>query len=275
MRNKIFLGFLFLCLSITSNLFGQDLDEPIAFLQPVVDSWNKALNSADLLSLEKLYSKEVYSYGTLITKEKCLESKKQFYSKNPDFSQEIEPIDEVRMPYDGRYEVYFKKTSTTKGKAKEYPAFLLIDLLENGKLQVAGESDLISETNYAKRISGVGLEDGSYCFTDGGTLYNPIAVPAPYELGYNIEISNGQITGSGSYYMTSMRSYYDLSITGEQKENGILSLQIRAEGPNFGEDADPNDFMEWNQEWKFTGQILRWLTGDMPSSIQLSDQGCN
>jgi hypothetical protein len=142
-----------------------------------------------------------------------------------------------------------------------------------GSYLIVGETDATTEQNLAKKAKGAAFVEHQYCFSDAGTIFTEVAVPAPYELSFTLSISGGKVTGTGIYYSSSMRSMYDLSITGTTEEGGVLNLKVRGEGPLYPD--EPNDVMNLSQKWKYTGEILRWLSGDDLGSLEMGDVGCN
>lgn len=274
MRTKIALfSFVVSLLTCTFNqAFSQDEFDAIGTFEPLVQAWNQAIDEGDLAALEKMYAQDLYVYGSNISKSACLASKRQFFERNPNYSQKAGELFEVRMPFEGRFEAYFPKTSIINNVEKQYRAVVMFDRQEDGRYLVVGESDATSDKNTAKRIKGKAFADGHYCFVDNGIVFNNVAIPARYDLRFDFEVKNKQVTGSGEYYSPSMRTYYSLNIKGETHSNGVVSLRLNAEGPLYPD--DPKDVLHWEQEWKYAGYLLRWMSGDPPISNALVDQDC-
>lgn len=262
-----------LFLLMLPSLKAQDEFDPFEVLRPLVNDWIVAVDQGQMDVLEEMYADEAYVYGALQSKANILASKRKFYDANPDFRQDGGDIAYIKMPYEDHFEVYFSKTTYIKGQKKDYDAVLSFEPDGKGSYLIVGETDATTERNLAKRAKAVALTESSYCLSDAGTIFNEVAIPAPYDLSFRLQLKSGKVSGTGNYYSSGMRSLYTLSIAGNTEAEGILNLQIRAEGPLYPD--EPSDFMELNQKWKFTGQVWRLVGGDDLGTLEMSDDGCD
>ena len=53
----------------------------------IIEEWNNAINEKDYNALYSLYADKVFYYGKALPKEECINDKRRFFSKNPNFAQ--------------------------------------------------------------------------------------------------------------------------------------------------------------------------------------------
>lgn len=116
----------------------------------LTESWNDAHDRMDVDAMEVLYADEVNYYGTIQAREKCLTSKRSFFSKNPKYMQQI--VGEIQLDSlpENQWKCSFLKRVSADGKIKEYPSYLIFGKEGNEwKLQV--ESDEVTDANLAAK----------------------------------------------------------------------------------------------------------------------------
>jgi hypothetical protein len=92
----------------------------------VIEQWNRAHNEHDADKLAALYAPKVLFYGATLSKADCAKKKGLAFAATPDYVQSTR--DAKPEPAEaGRTFVRLVKTSTSKGKSKDYPAILVVD----------------------------------------------------------------------------------------------------------------------------------------------------
>ena len=106
----------------------------------VIEQWNRAHNEHDADKLAALYAPKVLFYGATLSKADCAKKKGQAFAATPDYAQS--PRDAKPAPAEaGRTFVRLVKSSTSKGKSKDYPTILVVDASGH----IAEESDDLPE----------------------------------------------------------------------------------------------------------------------------------
>jgi hypothetical protein len=116
----------------------------------LVESWNKANSDRNSAALVPLYAESVDFYGTRKEVVKVLDNKKSFFSKNPDFSQNIVGDIQIETLSSGEKKCSFVKRVKLKGKETEYPSYLVF-ANEGGSWKINTEGDEVTDANLAKR----------------------------------------------------------------------------------------------------------------------------
>jgi len=116
----------------------------------LVETWNTANSEGNSAALAPLYTAYVDFYGTRKEVSKVLDSKKSFFRKNPDFSQNIVGAIQIETLSSGEKKCSFVKRVKLKGKETEYPSYLVF-ANEGGSWKINTEGDDVTDANLAKR----------------------------------------------------------------------------------------------------------------------------
>lgn len=137
---------------ISRSLFAQNGALDSAEILNVVNEWTNALNNRDIDKLDKLYASELLFYCKEEKKEYCLNLKRKALKATPDFNQKIVSNVEITLYENGTVKCDFTKAISSKGKTKNYPAYLLLSPFNTTYL-IIGESDKITDGNLNYNLS--------------------------------------------------------------------------------------------------------------------------
>jgi ketosteroid isomerase-like protein len=137
-----------------------------------LEAWNAAHASEDAAAIAKLYADKVNFYQSKSTRAAVEKSKASYFSKHPDFQQEIV---EGSIIVD-RDRVDFTKRVTVGGKAQEYPSYLQF-IKRNGEWLVVTEGDKITDANLARKESAATAERVEGDFNGDGKKESMWLVP--------------------------------------------------------------------------------------------------
>ena len=119
-------------------------------LTSLVEAWNMANSERNWAALVPLYAEYVDFYGTRKEVVTVLDSKKSFFRKNPDFSQNIVGAIQIETLSSGEKKCSFVKRVKLKGKETEYPSYLVF-ANEGGSWKINTEGDDVTDANLAKQ----------------------------------------------------------------------------------------------------------------------------
>lgn len=131
------LRLLLLCSFVYSAIVAQPRIEQ-ASIDTLVQQWNRSHNSKDIASLKQLFAGTVLFYGRPRAKATVLATKTRLL-KVP-FQQDIVSPVELTYYQSGTVKASFTKRVTTDGTVQDYPAYLLIAMVD-GQPAITGESD--------------------------------------------------------------------------------------------------------------------------------------
>ncbi len=135
-----------------SNNPGSSSSKEVILIKELTAKWNDYLNTKNLQSLASLYADKISIYGTTFTKEKAINNKKEFLSKNVDFEQSIQGEIKVAKITDLQYQVFFPKSTTFNGKTIEVMSYLLFEKV-SGNWKITIESDDVTDKKNRKQPS--------------------------------------------------------------------------------------------------------------------------
>lgn len=119
-------------------------------LKSLVHEWNDSHNNFSITNFNHLFSDFVQFYGTKLSKENCIKSKRTLFQKHPDFQQEIQSSIEVGQTGDNEFKCDFTKKVTINNKSTEYPSYLVFRKI-NKNWKIVTESDLVTDNNLARK----------------------------------------------------------------------------------------------------------------------------
>jgi len=128
--------------------------DPFAAPRFVLVKWNAAHNTHDTSALQALYAPRVKYYGQTLAGSACAKGKAAAFAKAPDYAQAIRDASFTKQ--DSSWLVSFTKTSTSRGKSKDYPAYLVV---ADG--HITEEGDKVTDANLAKLAASDWCHDAS------------------------------------------------------------------------------------------------------------------
>ncbi len=126
------------------------LSDSIILIQRVLD-WNNVYQTKNANLFQDLYSDQILLYGQPLDLHDCIKSKRVFFDKNPNSTQQIDGaiiIDSI-----GEFaKCNFLKRVTINNKTTNYQSYLIFEKYEE-KWKIVCESDLTTDENIAKKAS--------------------------------------------------------------------------------------------------------------------------
>jgi hypothetical protein len=120
--------------------------------------WNAAHRVQDASGFEQLYADSVLYYGVQRPRDACVESKRRFLAKHPDFRQTLIGEVQVTKSSESSARATFIKEVTTAGKTKRYPSYLELTHSAHG-WRISVEGDEITDAAL-NRVAGDWDGDG-------------------------------------------------------------------------------------------------------------------
>jgi ketosteroid isomerase-like protein len=125
-------------------------ETPEAPPDSVVHAWNEALSRHDLEALGALYAAQVLFYGTNLTRDACVQAKREAFRKTPDYRQKLRDDRVTIEPIDAEHvRARFTKISSASGKDHAFEASLVLSH-EDGQWRIAEESDQATDSRHAQ-----------------------------------------------------------------------------------------------------------------------------
>ena len=126
------------------------------YFENLVQEWNDAHISKDTNVFSALFNYTVLYYGNQLEKKSCIENKLSFFTRNPDYHQQIQGKIQVEKISDFKVKCSFVKRVNIKQVATDYPSYLLFKKIED-QWKIITEGDLVTDKNIAKvaRLSDV------------------------------------------------------------------------------------------------------------------------
>ncbi len=116
----------------------------------LIRQWNRAHHPDSTAAFLSLYDAEVIYYKTTFPKEKCLEKKRSFFAKHPDYEQEIIGRIQLDTLAAGELKGSFVKEVRFNGETKRYAAYLHLKKRESG-WKISTEGDETTDLNLQKK----------------------------------------------------------------------------------------------------------------------------
>lgn len=139
---KVFLSFLLFL--ITSPVVLSQKAK-IREIEKLANTWSEANSSHNIDGLKNLYSNSVLFYGRTKDLSVCMQEKKDFFIKYPDYSISIDELD-IDFYKSGIVKCNFIKHETWGGKSKNPQQGYLLFEKKGGEYQITGESDQRMDT---------------------------------------------------------------------------------------------------------------------------------
>lgn len=143
-KNAPYLIFLFL---LASHLLqASEKMKSLNVYEEIVESWNRAHNDWRFEELKKLYASKVLFYTKWQTRDFCVSNKFSQVSPKEKFQHKIEGPIKIKTLAENLILCSFIKTVYRGGSLKEYPAYLVLQQMDNN-WRIVAESDAITDKN--------------------------------------------------------------------------------------------------------------------------------
>ena len=118
-------------------------------LTNLVYSWSNAHLTKNIGEFLNLYSGVVKYYGTDLDRNSCIVNKMDFFTKNPDYSQQISGEVQIEFLNDSEVKCSFMKKVNMRGRSLDFPSYLVFGKVED-KWLIVQESDLVTDGNLSR-----------------------------------------------------------------------------------------------------------------------------
>jgi hypothetical protein len=215
--------------------------DPGALVLGTLTRWNEAHNAHDAKALAGLYAAHVSFYGTELSNERCVSTKRAAFTAQPDYAQTVRDID-VKPSGAGGTIVRFVKTSTSRGRATDYPSYLIV--LKD--LRIAEESDDVTDRNLRAKAAKIRKAAGGVttCEDALGAIvvwteeHYPAFTKYPNVFGTDNAMASGNMVNPGDteYCNTLRETIVDDPKTGEAHSVRLYTMCVDfATGRTTGE----------------------------------------
>ncbi|MBI1926520.1 hypothetical protein HYR99_20030 [Candidatus Poribacteria bacterium] len=170
LRHSLAMTVYFLLATTIASVRATEMTSSEVIVKAIVQKWSDANSARNIDALSLLYTDEVSFYGTTMSKEECLSSKKDFFQKNPSFIQSIQgEIKVEKRDHSKGYTASFTKQVVINGKTQSFPSYLVIDEFEREddkskkEWKIVVESDEVTDGNLLKQkrsFNGANLNYG-------------------------------------------------------------------------------------------------------------------
>jgi hypothetical protein len=205
--------------------------DPAAVVLGTLTRWNNAHNAHDAHALAGLYAAHVSFYGTELTNARCVSTKRAAFTAQPDYAQTLRDVD-VKPSGAGAAIVRFVKTSTSHGKATDYPSYLIIQK----DLRIAEESDDVTDRNLRAKAAKIRKAAGGARTCEGAlgaiVVWTEEHYPAyskyPNVFGTDNSMATGNMVNPGDteYCNTVRQTIVDDPKTGEAHSARLYTMCI-------------------------------------------------
>ncbi len=142
-------------------------------LKEQVNKWSTALSKKSLNNLAELYDDSLIYYQVKMSREGSLGIVSAFFSKNPDYFQQLVGEIEVEKIDNNNFKCSFVKKATLNGRTTDYPSYIRFRK-QLGELKIIEEGDLVTDKNIARIAAGKKIqvnEGESYTDITGKLIY--------------------------------------------------------------------------------------------------------
>lgn len=154
-KNSVFPFLLFiLCFVFLTNFSNENLkstSDESTIIKNLTLQWNDCISKQNTALLTNLYASQVNHYGVLLTKEKIILTKKDFFKKHSDFTQKIIGSIKIIKLSDTKYKSLFQKLSVFNTKSTSVEAYLCFNQI-GSQWKITTESDNSTDKVIAKAI---------------------------------------------------------------------------------------------------------------------------